>query len=67
MKYNKELWDNIAKNHQNALLAIKGMMEDGCMYNCGFRAENFGKMAFHIQSTHGLPKEELIEILKQVK
>ena len=59
-------WNEIAKNHQSAFIVLKSLRNDGCFY-CKTKKDNFEEMAFHIESTHGLPREALIELLKEVK
>ena len=64
-KKDKKFWDEFAKKRQKALLVLKSLKEDGCLW-CRKTEKNFEDMAFHINSTHGFPREVLVEILKEL-
>lgn len=65
MKYNKKLWDKIAHSNQESFILFKSLQEDGCIW-CKVKKFNFANMVFHIQETHGLPREAFFDLIKEL-
>ena len=56
---NPKFWDELAKKHQRAFMICKAMQERGCPW-CKKKTLDFESMAFHIASTHGIPRDILV-------
>lgn len=59
----KSIWENLAVKHQKLLQIIKNVAENGCMM-CKSRPKNWQEFSFHVKSTHGIPHEILMELVK---
>lgn len=56
-------WENSAAEHQGELKIIKLLSEKGCPY-CQFKADRFGKLLFHVFSSHGIEKKKFCSFIQ---
>ena len=58
----QEFWNKLAKKHQKALRIVQAVKDHGCP-QCKYKPKKWVDFEFHAYSTHGIPREILLEAM----
>lgn len=62
-KEEQDVWRKFAERHQFFGKVLQAVNDDGCP-KCKYRPKTWNEFEFHFSSTHGIPRETLIDVIQ---